>query len=50
MKIYEQEENERNKIKQKKQIEDWIDPSIRFEFGKGEIRYKENGKYLDGKM
>tara|TARA_B110000495_G_C22999636_1_gene589763 strand:- start:899 stop:1411 length:513 start_codon:yes stop_codon:yes gene_type:complete len=34
--------------KKEKEIEDWIEPSIRFIFGKGEIRYKQNGKYYHG--
>ena len=44
----EEKEKECMKVKEKKGIEDWIDHSIRYIFGTGEIRYKENGKYYHG--
>ena len=44
----EQKEMEVYKEKEKNGIEDWIESSIRFMFGTGEIRYKQNGKYYHG--
>jgi len=44
----EEKEKEDEKIKQEKKIEDWIEHSIRFKFGNGEIRYKEGDKYYHG--
>ena len=43
-----QKYEKKEKEKKEKKIEDYIEPQIRFQFGTGEIRYKENGKYYHG--
>ena len=43
-----QKHEKKEKEKEDKQIEDYIEPQIRFQFGTGEIRYKENEKYYHG--